>query len=404
MNRAFSYPSAACRAAYPSLPDGLQRSDVERLLTRCGDVFGLSPATIRILLVMVQHTRPADWTSPTTAPVCFAAQSVIAEACCRTTRAVRAAETKLAEAGVILRRVGAGGARGRWGHFTLGLDFSPLIERIDELARIERDRLVLTKQRTVLKKQISAARRLARSAVHDLADAFPDVDELTPMQLIVESWPRRYDNLPVQALEAMLQRTEALYRKAVSCLEMQSETSGLSAHNVRPLQEQIEDQNCSCNDEPEPQTQLDLRPHQDAPTKICLEKSKDQPKAPSPEALAKLTPWNLRQAATPDFQLYLDGYGNGDAPDPMTFVKAAIARCADLHISDDAWDEACQTMGDFAAALSILIIDARTQDKIRPIHSPGGTLRAFTRHARAGTLNLMGSLIRLIRRADGGCP
>lgn len=404
MNRAFSYQSAACRPAYPVLPHGLERSDVERLLTRCGDVFGLNPATIRILLVMIQHTRPADWTSPSTAPVCFAAQTVIAEACCRSTRAVRAAETQLSKAGIILRRVGAGGARGRWGHFTLGLDFSPLIERVDELARVEEERLALTKQRTILKKQVSAARRLARSAIDDLAQSCPEADDLPALRLILESWPRRYDALPVQALEAMLQRTEALYRKAVSALEMQSKTSGLSAGKDRPLQEQIEDQICSCNREPQAQTQQDPRQHQDAPAAICLEKARNQPKAPSMDALAKLTPWSLRQAATPDFQLYLDGYGRGEAPDPMTFVKAAVARCADLHISEDAWEEACYTMGDFAAALSILIIDARTQDRLRPIHSPGGTLRAFTRQARAGTLNLMGSLIRLIRLAHGGCP
>lgn len=404
MNRAFSYSSAVSRAAYPALPNGFERSHVERLLTRCGDVFGLTPATIRILLVMVQHTRPADWTSPSTPPVCFAAQTVIAEACCRTTRAVRAAETKLTEAGIIHRRVGAGGARGRWGHFTLGLDFSPLIERMDELTRIEEERIALTKQRTILKKQVSAARRLARSAIEVLADTCPAADDLPTMRMIVESWPRRYDTLPVQALEAMLQRTETLYRKAVSCLEMRSKTSGLSADDDRPLQEQIEDQNCSCSRHPQPQAQLDLRVHQDEPTAICSEKAKNQPKASNLDALAKLTPWNLRQAATANFQLYLDGYRRGEAPDPMTFVKAAVARCADLHISEDAWEEACHTMGDFAAALSILIIDARTQDRIRPIHSPGGALRAFTRHARAGTLNLVGSLIRLTRLAPGGCP
>lgn len=404
MNRAFSYVPVAHRGTYPTLPDGLQRSDVERLLTRCGDVFGLNAATIRILLVMLQHTRPADWTSPNTAPVCFAAQTVIAEASCRTTRAIRAAESKLSQAGIILRRVGAGGARGRWGSFTLGLDFSPLIERMDELTRANEERIEQTKRRTILRKQISAARRLARSAVAELAAAYPDTAELPSMQMTVENWPRRYDALPVHALEVMLQGTESLYRKAVSRLEVRSKTSGLSASNDRPLQEQIEDQICSCNMEPQAQTQQDPRQHQDAPAAICLEKARNQPKAPSMDALAKLTPWSLRQAATPDFQLYLDGYGRGEAPDPMTFVKAAVARCADLHISEDAWEEACYTMGDFAAALSILIIDARTQDRLRPIHSPGGTLRAFTRQARAGTLNLMGSLIRLIRLAHGGCP
>ena len=57
-------------------------------------------------------------------------------------------------------------------------------------------------------------------------------------------------------------------------------------------------------------------------------------------------------------------------------------------------------MGDFAAALAVLVIDARIADPIRPVHSPGGTLRAFIRHSRAGTLNLAGSLIGLIGRAS----
>ena len=399
MNRAYTYSAAAPAAGYPSLPSGMERSDLERLLTRSGDALGLSSATLRILLVMIQFTRPSDWTSGHAAPVCFAQQTLVAETCRRSTRAVRSAEQKLCDSGIIIRRIGNGGSRGRWGDFTQGLDFSPLIAQASDLVRLDTERAAVAKKRTVLRKQISAARRMVRAVLVDLFALDPTNGRLPELQHKVGAWARRYDALPVPALAALLKQTESLYRAASAELAAQSETSGLLDENDRPLQEQIEDQTCSCNPEPIAPAEKPKGCHQAQPEE-CLEQGTQLVAALDPKALASFTPRNLYQAASPEFRLYLDGYSTAYGLDPLTFTKAAISRCDDLRISGAAWAEAAATMGDFAAALAVLVIDARITDPVRPVHSPGGTLRAFIRHSRAGTLNLAGSLIGLIGRTS----
>jgi replication initiation protein RepC len=44
------------------------------------------------------------------------------------------------------------------------------------------------------------------------------------------------------------------------------------------------------------------------------------------------------------------------------------------------------------------VIDANRHHPTRPIHKPGGALRAFTRLHRQGGFNLPGSLIGLLER------
>lgn len=401
MNRALALQSAV-EPAHPSLPPKTCRGDVERMIRRCGDGFGLSKGTVRVLLAMMDYTRPSDWESGAAAPVCFASQTRIATANNCSTRTIRNAEVALEKAGLALRRVGNGGQRGRWGDFALGIDFSPLIARFHELKKLYDERIAREHQATIVRKQISAARRLVRAAVEELASAAPDHPSLSDLQAAIDKWPRRYGDMPLTMLEVLLRDTETLYRTATSALQMMPDFSGLSDENDRPLQEEIEDQTCSCTGTAETKSNQQTSP-QVEPEHVCLEEAKRQPQHSTTDALAKLTPASLRSAATPEFRLYLDGYSRGTQPDPLAFIEAAIRRCSELNIGGSAWDDACEVMGaPFAAALAVLVIDARRLDPVRPVHSAGGMLRAMTRHADAGTLNLAGSLIALTkqRRSD----
>ena len=98
MNRALALQPADV-SAYPSLPPEKCRADVERMIRRCGHSFGLSKATIGILIAMMDYTRPRDWTSGTAAPVCFASQTRVAEAASCSTRTIRNAEVALEDIG-----------------------------------------------------------------------------------------------------------------------------------------------------------------------------------------------------------------------------------------------------------------------------------------------------------------
>ena len=100
--------------------------------------------------------------------------------------------------------------------------------------------------------------------------------------------------------------------------------------------------------------------------------------------------------ASDDMRLYLDGFRQpGQALDDRHFSKAAISILPDLGIRPSAWEDAAQLMGNLAAALTVLVIDANKYRAVQPVRRPGAMLCAMTRIAERGGLNLHGSLIRL---------
>lgn len=393
---------------HAALPFGMQRSDVERLLTACASNLGLSAGFLRCLLVLIQHTRPRDWTSGDCDPICFAAQTTIADTLCISTRAVRSAERRLETLGLISRDVGAGGGRGRWGDFSLGINFAPLVRRIEELRIIDAARDAERKRSQILRHQISAVRKLARDAISELLEADPRNAALPDLLRSMAVLPRRYADLATDALDELLAQVETLYRTAFSLLSGPVDSSARSEQNFRPhIQDTSDEIPCPCSD-----TAEDMRTRGKprdtefpiaAPTgaedgfgrkpagSVSAHKAKNQ---------LRFSPYALYRAASPDFRPYIDACADGREPDALAIIKAAIMMRPELGISPSAWEEATEEMGAFAAALSLLVIDARRFDPVRPIRSPGGMLRAFTANHRAGTLNLSGSLIALINRVE----
>ena len=69
-----------------------------------------------------------------------------------------------------------------------------------------------------------------------------------------------------------------------------------------------------------------------------------------------------------------------------------------MGINQSAYDEALEVMDDMAVALCILIIDRNRFHPVTPILKPGGFLRGMTRRQKAGSLNIVGSLIGLSER------
>lgn len=81
-------------------------------------------------------------------------------------------------------------------------------------------------------------------------------------------------------------------------------------------------------------------------------------------------------------------------------MASAIQLLPALGISGAAWRDAVDAMGDFRAALCVLVTDANRDHPATPIRKPGGHLRALTRRHRVGQLNLVGSLMGLAERRD----
>ena len=173
---------------FPTLPEGMQRSQVEALLVEVASAIGLSGARLRALLVMIGYTRPQAWTDPEDEPVCYASQVELAAALGKTDRVVRADEHALSHRlRLIEKRTAANGARSRSGG--LGLVFSRLIELVPDLLAL-RDRLRAERARTqTLVRLWSAYFRHLRDGLAALHPSRPDDPELCAIRDAVLAWP-----------------------------------------------------------------------------------------------------------------------------------------------------------------------------------------------------------------------
>ena len=74
----------------------------------------------------------------------------------------------------------------------------------------------------------------------------------------------------------------------------------------------------------------------------------------------------------------------------------------ELGINPSAWLDACETMGQALAFLSLVVIDRNRYHPHAPVHSPGGALRAFTDRAERGELNLTRAVLGIWERERQG--
>ncbi|MGO4855384.1 replication initiation protein RepC [Phaeovulum sp. W22_SRMD_FR3] len=397
--------------AFPVLSGRLQRSDVERVLVQVGHALGLPDTRLKALLAMIQRTAPSDWTDPSREPVCYEEQQQIAAALGKTPRALRADEAALERAGLLVKTSGADGSRGSFagGRIRQGICFSPLIARMTQLMDLA-DRLrAQSQERQSLRRQVSASRRILKSALGSMAE-LSATDTAT--YELVEGWsllPRRYDGLTASELSALLSRVDDLTHKVLSYIEKRGETSGVTESGCRrSIQDTKEETSVSCNgasvfNRPSGKPDDAMRSDADDPIgPASCHEQKDRPgdRGHKPELLESFRPRKIYAAVSENMRLYLDAVkGTRGLPNQLDFIRAAELMLPELGVSTSAWSEACNVLGDLAAALSVCVIDAGQYREISPIHSPGGALRAFTRRARVGQLNLTGSLIGMIERS-----
>lgn len=387
-------------ATYPVLPDGMQRSQVEQLLSELAPAIGLSGARLHALLVMIGYTRPQAWTDPEDEPVCYASQVELAAALGLSERAVRAHEHALSrQLGLVEKRTAANGSRSRSGG--LGLVFSRLITLVPQLLGLRDQRRVDRARVQTLVRLRSSYFRHLRDGLAELHPARPDDPALGAIRDAVLEWPSSgaLRGLGLAALEdhvvaarALCNELDRLARDAADRRGSTQESSGRAAETFRSyLQATTQDSLDSCSRE-----QVERR----------VEASREPDDgATGPERqdafVARLGPRRLYELAGEDFRLCLDMAGKPpERLGPLDFVAAAVHLLPPLGISGAAWADAAETMGDFRAALCVLVTDANRDHPLTPIRRPGGHLRALTQRHRAGQLNLVGSLIGLAERRD----
>ena len=407
------HPTAATAelSRFPVLPEGMQRSQVESLLMEVASAIRLSGARLHALLVMIGYTRPQAWTDPEDEPVCYASQVELAANLGLTGRAVRAHERALSrDLGLIEKRTAANGSRSRSGG--LGLVFSRLIALVPQLIALRDQRRVERSRVQSLVRQRSSHFRHLRDGLAERHPAHPDDPELGAIRDALLAWPASGSlrGMGLVALEAHVAEARALCgafdalaepsANTPSGMEMRAETSGRAEETFRShLQETTEEILDFWSEEP--MEHLPTIHHQadKQPAQPSGEPKREPKRADA--FLAQLNPKRLYELAGEDMRLCLDMTGN--PPErlvPLDFITAAINMLPILNISGNAWEVAAETMGDFRAALCVLITDANRTHPVTPIRSAGGHLRALTGLYRVGKLNLTGSLIGLAERRD----
>jgi len=84
------------------------------------------------------------------------------------------------------------------------------------------------------------------------------------------------------------------------------------------------------------------------------------------------------------------------------FVDAAYSLKVELHISQQAWSNACVTLGRTGAAICLLLTDQATQRADDPVRKPAGYFNAMINRAKSGELTLYKSIFGLLEKAGEG--
>lgn len=392
---------------FPTLPGRFQRSDVERVVTALSSHLALGGGLLRALLIMIQSTRPSDWTNSCVDAVCYLPQIQVAARLGISPRALRYHENRLEKSGLIVKTVAADGSRGKFGgEIIQGISFSPLIAAFPGMLDLHDQLQEEERQTAILRRRCSAAKRQLRKNIEQILKAQPKHPELGTFLGVWSATPRRYDGLSRAELEVLLETVDNAARRAHEISGLSGNSSCMADENFRPhIQDTTQDYLESCSgssaNERTARKQAEPCPSPDAQSAPVSEEKRNGSfdRGHKPQFLETFSPRQLYWMASDDMRLYLDAVKRGDGPPTEhDFIQAAIKILPAMGINPSAWDEAAETMGDMAAALSVIVIDANRNHPQRPIHSPGGALRAFSRLAAAGRLNLHGSLIGLKQR------
>lgn len=386
---------------YPTLPTGMQRGQVEQLLVELAPAIGLSGRRLQALLLMIAQTRPSDWVRPDREPVCYMAQTEIARLLGKTERAVRADEAALSGAlALVEKRTAANG--GRSSHGRLGLVFSRLIARVPELLRL-RDRLRLEGlRRKELIRLRSAFYRRAKLGLMAVLPTSPADPGLSSLRDAFLAWPGS------EELRAMsLGELEAHASEARSLCDALEEFAADAVKTSAPpevcnrshLQDTTEDESVPCNaqnaqsgGERSPAFRTDQQDGHPATSGAVAGRLPDR-------TTPSLAPERIYRLASDDMRLRIDiERQRSGRLSELDLIVAAVKAQPELGIHGSAWDEAAEAMGEYAAALCIVVTDANRTHPVTPVLNPGGHLRAMTRRFLAGEFNLVGSLIGLDER------
>ena len=409
------FASETAAAEFPGLPEGESHTEIKDLLEALGPRSGLSRPLIRHLVMLLEWTRPQDWTTGAQ-PIVWLSVGETARALGISASQVSRNEKALHGLGALSwkdsanhRRYGARDATGAiveaW-----GVNLAPAAALLPELRRLARDHDDDRARWKFLRQRIAARRANILGAVGTAiaAGALTDHEARAWRNLVAEAVGRIGPHTPHAALERRLRELDHLDAA------LQDELAGDAApdpaepvdnssisgemlargvadasqgsHGRKPPLDYTTNESGHFNDyssaaagrEGERVAEADAaRLLDDAPTDVPV------------HAFLTVLPPILR------LRLPHPAFGWPE------LIEAAFHASGELGISRHAWNEACTELGPERAAVVLTIVALKKeQGLIRK--SAGAYFRGMTRKHAAGELHLRNSIFGLRQKEHGG--
>ena len=402
--RAAEHLASAARHHDPQL-----RYRALNLVKRVRSHLGLSAELIEHLDYLVAHTNDTAWEAQR--PIVYKDQQTQAYNLGISDRQIRNREKRLMELGFISfedsanhRRYAVGGDGRDHPDLAFGINLMPLLGRLEELEALAEAVEAETRAWQQARKIYAAKRRKATALINELA-AGGEIEDVSELAERLQNLPYVRPSTHLSAIQRLVLRVDEIIDKAgalleaanpqVSC-ELTVDTSSreemdfLHIHYTKNLLYRE-----SCNPPGDKSERGSLRSQVDPEASACApardettgqgveDRAGSPPVKINPAASSTgaehVTPEMVCAAAGPVFRSLVEG-------DTASLSVVAVIGIADqirpeIGISPHAWADAREIMGDWAAALCVVLAEVRARN-------PGGYLREMTARARSGDLHL----------------
>jgi Replication protein C C-terminal region./Replication protein C N-terminal domain. len=390
--------AATIAARFDGLPAGVTRkSQLLAAFKQASEALGVSARLRDVVDTLMSWSPEQDWLGDSR-PIVWPSNQRLQDAWGVSKRQVQNILTSLIRLGLIAAVDGTEGRR--WGTRdkegriieAYGFDLSPLSVRFQEFVAAAAEYRKRCAQRDALRRRLTIARKAIQQIAETAIERQAPGRDWQQWLAKAESLGRRpAPGLDLDVLPALVEQLEAIRTEGDAALAaffnpVESAPAGEVTCAANTATNTLSaDTSATCNDAAR-ESNGRGRSGSSRPA------SRDQVPAQN-AATAALAPGWLPRLCRP-----LRPYLADDRPSWSEVVDAADYLRSSLGISRSAWIDACHTLGRNDAAAAVAIIAARGDE----ITSPVGYLRGMTGKARAGRLNLMGSLWGLAERRHDG--
>jgi len=400
---------------FTGLDENCDRYGLLLLCKRVGRLVGFTPRMIQLLEYYMAFTRGCDWEEGSH-PIVYQSLVRTARDMCVTERQIQNLEQQLFRVGAITWN--DSGNHKRYGQrdpktgeilYAYGVDLTPLAYLKPALEDKLQQKQIHDQAWQNTKREISWYRSQIRGLLLELQE-----EGIAPNAVMC--FANSYHDIAIQIrthinladLKKLRERHQLLHGKILHAVEFNSIEQNSDTRAFK--QDGAVDNNVKKHKILRPAANRNYAHKQyktqeinklSSPPDQCFQENAGQSSEPNNPVLATgvqhVSPKQVFQAASDRFRQRLP-----IRPRPLSWedvVEAAYQLRPELHVSQNSWGEACQTLGRYGASLCLLITDRAMQRPNDPVRSPAAYFHGMVKQGRVGQLRLHNSIFALIERS-----